>query len=195
MKRAPVKPIQLTPEQVREIETAVFAVVEQKLDSRFYLLDVAFEKEAGYWYLRVYTEAKEGAISISDCEQISRELDPVVEPLPILADLVYSLEISSPGLFRPLKRQREFDFFAGRVVRIETPAPVLKGKKKAVQPVPAKSAAEGQEGLLQSYDASRNVVVLKSAQNQEIFEVALDESKVVCLNPVIRLPEGDELPE
>jgi len=195
MKRAPVKPIQLMPEQVREIEAAVFAVVEQSLDSRFYLLDVTCEKEAGYWYLRVYVEEKDGAISISDCEQISRDLDPLVEALPELADLVYNLEISSPGLFRPLKRQREFDFFAGRAVRVETPIPVVKGKKKAVGAVPVKSAAVGQEGLLQSYDAGRNVVVLKNPQSQEVFEVALDDSKVVCLNPAVRFPEEDELPE
>jgi ribosome maturation factor RimP len=58
MKRVPVKPIQLTAEQIQVVETAVFATVEPLLPEIFYLLDVALEKESGYWYLRVYVEEK-----------------------------------------------------------------------------------------------------------------------------------------
>lgn len=193
MKRVPVKPIQLTPEQVQEIETAVFDAVEKRLDPRFFLLDVALEKEAGYWYLRIYVELRNGAISISDCEQISRELDPVMDELPALKDLPYNLEISSPGVFRPLKREREFAFFQGRPVRIEVQQPTEKGKKKAAKAGASKPAVKMPEGILQSYDAEKHLVVLKSQQDDKTFEVPLGETQVVCLNPVIHFPEEDEL--
>lgn len=193
MKRVPVKPIQLTPEQVQEIEAAVFAVVDQKLDPRFFLLDVALEKEAGYWYLRIYVEQKDGTISISDCETISRELDPVMDELPALKDLPYSLEISSPGVFRPLRRPREFEFFVGRPVRIEERQPAGKGKKKAGKATAPKSAVKLPEGILQAYFPDRHAVVLKSQQGPETLEVTLEESQMVCLNPVIHFPEDDEL--
>jgi ribosome maturation factor RimP len=186
MKRAPAKPIQLTAEQIHAVETAVFAAVEPQLPENYYLLDVTFEKEAGYWYLRIYVEGKTQPISLSECETISRSLDTLIDELSILKDLSFSLEISSPGLFRPLRRPREFEFFQGKSVRVEDRPVATKGKK-AVIPMRTKA----QEGLLQAFDPASSRLTLKNPQTQENFEVTLDDTKMVCLNPVIHFPEED----
>lgn len=187
MKRAPAKPIKLSPEEIRAIELAVFSVVEKQLDAKFYLLAVDFEKEAGFWYLRIYVEGKQEAISLSDCEQISRALDPLLDELPELQDYSYSLEVSSPGLFRPLKTEREFAFYQGRVLRVETRPPAGKGKSKAK--AAAQAPLRSEEGLLQAYDAQRGVVTLQRMDSVDRVEVALDADTVAFLNPVIRFPD------
>jgi len=186
MKRAPAKPIQLTAEQIQNIETTVFSAVEPQVPDNYYLLDVAFEKEAGYWYLRIYVEGKAQAISLSECETISRSLDTLIDELAILNDLTFSLEISSPGLFRPLRRPREFEFFLGKPVRVEERPPATKGKK-AVIPIKTKP----QDGLLQGFNPENSLLTLKNPQTQEIFEVVLDDTKMVCLNPAIQFPDEE----
>lgn len=186
MKRAPVKPIQLTTEQIQVIETAVLAAVEPQLPAPFYLLDVTLEKESGYWYLRLYVEEKSRGIALSDCETISRLLDPIIDGLPQLQDLIFNLEVSSPGLFRPLRRPREFAFFLGQPVRVEDRPPTTKSKKVAPLPV-----NKPQEGELQAYNPEKPSVTLKNPQTKETFEVTLDATKMVCLNPVIRFPDQE----
>lgn len=186
MKRAPAKPVKLEPDQIREIETRVFELAEKHLDSRFYLLDVSFEKEAGYWYLRVYVEGKDFTISLSDCEVVSRALDPLLDEFPPVKDLSYYLEVSSPGLFRPLRNPREFVFYAGRPVRIES-KPTPKGK-----PGP-KVTVKPQEGTLQAFDPQHNVVTLKQAD--KTVEVALSDDIAVCLNPEVHMPTDEDFSE
>jgi ribosome maturation factor RimP len=185
MKRTPAKPQQLLPAQIQQIESAVFALVEPLLDARFYLLNVTFEKDAGYWYLRIYLEGKDTPVSLSDCETVSRQIDASLDALPALKDLSYSLEVSSPGVFRPLKTQREFDFYQGRPVRIET----LQSKKKTKQ-APPKSSISGPEGVLKAYDINNQVLTLQQA-NGETVEVSLTPEQVVYLNPVLHFPEGE----
>lgn len=181
MKRAPAKPIKLEAEQIGTIESAVFALVEKQLDAAFYLLAVNFEKESGYWYLRVYVEGQAAPIALSDCEQISRTIDPQLETLPELKDLSYSLEVSSPGLFRPLRTEREFAFYHGRPVRVES-KPGKKGK-----PVPLKAPEEGQ---LEKFDEAGNLLVLKKPDGKTV-EVALTEDLQVLLNPEIHFPDEE----
>ena len=187
MKRVPAKPIQLTAEQIQVVETAVFAAVEPMMPEKFYLLDVTLEKESGYWYLRVYVEEPHQGIALSDCETISRLLDPMIDALPELQDLPYSLEVSSPGLFRPLRRQREFEFFLNQPVRVEDRPPTTKGKKNVV-PLPK---AKAEEGLLAAYDLEKASVTLKDPVTQQTRDIVLDDTKMICLNPVIRFPDDE----
>lgn len=72
--------------------------------------------------LRVFIEKEEG-ISINDCERVSREIEAVLDvedPIPYS----YILEVSSPGLDRPLKNVKDFKKYTGRTVRIVTHDPV-----------------------------------------------------------------------
>ena len=61
---------------------------------------------AGSWYLRVYID-KEGGIAVDDCEVVSREADPILDTDDCIEES-YILEVSSPGLGRPLKKDKDF---------------------------------------------------------------------------------------
>lgn len=91
------------------------------------LVDVEFAKEGGRWILRVYID-KPGGISHSDCEAVSKRLDTLLDekdPIP----QSYYLEVSSPGIERPLKKLKDFQRFRGHMVRVTTFTP-LEGRKK-----------------------------------------------------------------
>ncbi|WP_373532144.1 ribosome maturation factor RimP [Vampirovibrio sp.] len=191
MKNAPVKPIQFKPEQIQDIQQAVFSLAETHLDEKYFLVDTVFEKEMGYWYLRLYVDLKEGSISISECEAISRSLDTLIEALPSLTDAAYFLEVSSPGLFRPIKTEREFAFYQGEPVRI-TGTPDIKNKKKAAKTLVSDLPTVA-EGTLQGYDVAKQALSLKDPKTGKLFEVCLDPSQSVYLNPVIRFPEEEDL--
>ncbi len=197
MKRAPAKPIKLSPEAIQALEAALLPVIEKALDPRFYLLAVAFEKEAGYWYLRVYVEGRDFVISLDDCERISRALDPLIDEWPGLAELSFSLEVSSPGLFRPLSTPREFDFYAGRPVRIEArPTDAEKAQaKKQLKKQAFVAPKILHEGTLQGFDPIQNKLKLKKNTSDELFDVPLTPDVLVVLNPELRLPDdGTEAP-
>ena len=71
-------------------------------ENNFELVDVEYVKEAGTWYLRAYID-KEGGIAVDDCEVISRKLSDWLDKEDFIDDS-YILEVSSPGLGRPLKK-------------------------------------------------------------------------------------------
>ena len=80
------------------------------------LWDVEYVKEAGTWFLRVYID-KEGGVSIDDCEAVSRPLsDKLDEVDPIEGS--YTLEVSSAGADRPLKKPEHFAQFMGEQVEV-----------------------------------------------------------------------------
>ena len=81
-------------------------------------VDVEYVKEGGDYYLRCYID-KEGGVGIDDCEEVSNRLDPKLDEADIISD-AYILEVSSPGLGRPLKRPRDFEFAMGKEIEIKT---------------------------------------------------------------------------
>ena len=90
------------------------------------LLDVEYVKEAGEWFLRVYID-KDGGVDINDCEAVSRPLsDALDEADPIEGS--YTLEVSSAGLDRVLKRPEHFAAFLGSQVDVRLYRP-LEGRK------------------------------------------------------------------
>ena len=81
------------------------------------LVDLEFVKEGQSWYLRLYLD-KEGGITLDDCEKASRAIEVVMdEKDPI--EQAYYLEVSSPGLDRPLKKEKDFIKYAGEVVDVK----------------------------------------------------------------------------
>ena len=72
----------------------------------FELVDVEYVKEGDTWYLRAYID-KEGGISLDDCELISRKVSDWLDKEDFIQDS-YILEVSSPGLGRPLKKDKDF---------------------------------------------------------------------------------------
>ncbi len=108
---------------VRQVEELVKPIVDA-LDLE--LVDVEFVKEGSQWYLRVYID-KPGGVDIDDCQAVSERLDVLLDekdPIP----QSYILEVSSPGIERPLKKPEDYRRFAGSLVTVNTYAPI-DGKK------------------------------------------------------------------
>lgn len=107
----------------KSIEATIEEMVAKITDPReFEIVDVEYVKEAGEYYLRVYID-KEGGISLSDCESVSRELSEVLDVKDPIKDN-YFLEVSSPGLDRPLKKDKDFVRYQGRDVEIKLYKPM-----------------------------------------------------------------------
>lgn len=84
----------------------------------FELVDVEYVKEAGNWYLRAYID-KPGGIAVDDCEVISRALSDKLDEEDYIEDS-YILEVSSPGLGRPLKKDKDFQRSIGKEIEVRT---------------------------------------------------------------------------
>ncbi len=96
-------------------------------EHQFELVDVEYVKEGGSWYLRAYID-KEGGISVDDCEVISRILSDWLDKEDFIQDS-YILEVSSPGLGRPLKKEKDFARSIGKDVEIRLYKAINKSKE------------------------------------------------------------------
>lgn len=105
-------------------EELVLPLVEA---NNFELVDVEYVKEAGTWYLRIYID-KEGGIMINDCELVSRAFSDILDKEDYIED-AYILEVSSPGLGRPLKKDKDFQRNLGEEVEVRTYKPIEKQKE------------------------------------------------------------------
>ena len=102
----------------KSIEATIETMVAEITDPRnFEIVDVEYVKEAGEYYLRIFLD-KEGGISLTDCEEVSRALSEVLDAKDPIKEN-YFLEVSSPGLDRPLKKDKDFVRYAGRDVEIK----------------------------------------------------------------------------
>ena len=93
----------------------------------FDLVEVEYTKEGPNWYLRVYID-KQGGITVDDCQRVSEELSDELDRMDPI-DHSYILEVSSPGINRPLKTQRDYEYFRGRMIDIKLYSPI-KGEKE-----------------------------------------------------------------
>ena len=118
-------------------------------EHNFELVDVEYVKEGGNWYLRAYID-KEGGITVDDCEVISRTLSDWLDREDFIADS-YTLEVSSPGLGRPLKKDKDFERSLGEAVELRLYKPRDKQKEFA--------------GILKGYD--RETVTVETEDGRE----------------------------
>jgi ribosome maturation factor RimP len=103
----------------RETESTVSEIVEPIVASQgMELVAVEYQREARGWVLRIYID-KQGGVSLDDCVLVSNEVGTVLD-VEDLFESPYTLEVSSPGLNRILKKERDFRRFKERVVRIRT---------------------------------------------------------------------------
>lgn len=107
-----------------KIESALVAPVAEM---GYELIDVEFKKEDGNWVLTLYIDSPNG-ITIDDCEAVSRRVDPILDELDPI-EQAYYLSVSSPGLDRPIKKDRDFERNIGKMVQVKLYAP-LEGKKE-----------------------------------------------------------------
>ena len=120
---------------------------------QFELVDVEYVKEAGNWYLRAYID-KEGGITVDDCEMISRVFSDWLDKEDFIGES-YIMEVSSPGLGRPLKKDKDFARSIGDEVEIRLYRPREKQKEFA--------------GVLKAYDKSA-VTIGQEDGSQMVFD-------------------------
>ena len=136
-----------------EIELHCTELVTPILDElHFELVDVEYVREVGEYYLRVYID-KEGGINIDDCVTVSRALEAKLDEADKLED-AYILEVSSPGLTRPLKKEKDFARSMGKDVEIHTYRSINRCKDFC--------------GVLKVYDA--NTVTIETDGEEMVFE-------------------------
>jgi len=102
-----------------EYEQKTEAIIQPIVDAHgFELVDVEYVKEGGTWYLRAYID-KPGGITVDDCELVSRAANDILDEQDFVEDS-YVFEVSSPGLGRPLKKDKDFARSIGEEVEIRT---------------------------------------------------------------------------
>ncbi|MBU5469616.1 ribosome maturation factor RimP [Falcatimonas sp. MSJ-15] len=122
-------------------------------ENNFELVDVEFVKEGSNWYLRAYID-KEGGITVDDCELVSRALSDLLDEKDFI-DEAYILEVSSPGLGRPLKKDKDFVRSIGEEVEIKLFRAINKQKDYT--------------GYLKAYDKD-TVTIEDEDENEMVFE-------------------------
>lgn len=93
----------------------------------FELVDVEYVKEGGIYYLRACID-KEGGITVNDCEAVSREMNDLLDEKDFIPDS-YTFEVSSPGLGRPLKKEKDYIRNMGKEVEIRTYRAINRSKE------------------------------------------------------------------
>ena len=111
-----------------ELRGRLWPVVEPIVeDEGLELVEVEFVHQNGSWVLRIYMDAP-GGVRIEDCERVSRRLSPVLD-VENLIPHHYTLEVSSPGVPRPIRKARDFERLSGERARIEMALP-MNGRKR-----------------------------------------------------------------
>lgn len=124
---------------------------------QFELVDVEYVKEAGNWYLRAYID-KEGGITVDDCEVISRLLSDWLDKEDFIEDS-YIMEVSSPGLGRPLKKDKDFERSLGDEVELR----LFKARNKQKEFT----------GVLKSYDKEQVTIELEDGTEETFARAEL----------------------
>ena len=135
----------------QKAEALVTPIVEKY---GFELVDVEYVKEGGNFYLRAYVD-KPGGITVEDCETVSREFSDKLDEADFI-DEAHIMEVSSPGLGRPLKKEKDFKRSMGEEVEIRTYRPINREKEFY--------------GVLTAYD--ENSVTIDCEGEEKIFQKA-----------------------
>ena len=128
------------------------------------LVDLLYQRESRGWMLRFFID-KEGGINLDDCAQASREISAILDVEDVIPN-VYTLEVSSPGIERPLKKAKDFVRFSGQLIKVKTVLscdPDERGRKR-------KSFV----GMLDGLDGEDVLLTLKEKKATQI-RIALDQ--------------------
>ena len=134
----------------KKAEALILPIINK---NNYELVDVEFVREGSNWFLRAYVD-KEGGFSVNDCEKVSREFSDLLDKEDFIEES-YILEISSPGLGRPLKKDKDFERSIGEEVEVKL-----------------YKAFEGQKefsGTLEAYDA-QTVTIGFEDNTEKTFE-------------------------
>ncbi len=126
------------------------------------VVDVEFKKEGANWFLRIFID-KDGGIMIDDCEAVSRGVSDELDKVDPISQ-AYFLEVSSPGIYRILKRDKDFIKYKGYNIEVKLYKP-LEGKKKL-------------KGILADF---KNDIIYIEIESGEIIEINKKDSGKVTL--------------
>ena len=129
----------------------------------FELVDIEYVKEAGTWYLRIYMD-KPGGITIDDCELVSRAFSEILDREDYIEDS-YIMEVSSPGLLRPIKKDKDFERNLEKEIEIKTYRMIDKTKDFV--------------GVLKSYD--KDSITIEDENGERTFQ----RSDLALIRPYI----------
>ena len=144
-------------EYEQKAEELITPIVEA---NGFELVDVEYVKEGGTWYLRAYID-KEGGITVDDCEIVSRAFSDRLDAEDFIDD-AYIMEVSTPGLGRPLKKERDYQRNLGEEVEIRTYRMVNKQKEF--------------RGILKAYDKATVTI-----ENENEEEMVFDKENIALI--------------
>lgn len=140
------------------IEQKAEELIQPVIDGHgFELVDIEYVKEGQDWYLRAYID-KEGGITIDDCETVSRAFSDLLDEADFISD-AYILEVSSPGLGRPLKKEKDFKRSVGKDIEVHT-YKSIDGEKEFI-------------GTLKSYDDDSVVLVFEDGTEESFLRKEL----------------------
>ena len=132
---------------------------------QFELVDVEYVKEGGTWYLRAFID-KEGGITVNDCEAVAREMNELLDAEDFISES-YIFEVSSPGLGRPLKKEKDYIRNMGKEVEIRTYRAINRSKEFY--------------GILKEYDKDSVTIV---DENEEIQ--TFQKSEIALIRQAVR---------
>ena len=136
------------------------------LELNLELVDIEYVREGGYNFLRIYVENLKNETTLDDCVTLSTKIDSIIDTM--IEDKFY-LEVSTPGLERKLKKEKDFLRFLGRVINVKTRSNIDNKKRF--------------EGELKNF--KENVVYIKDNMNDEIVEIPLEKIKEARLSFVL----------
>lgn len=142
-------------------------------ENNFELVDVEYVKEAGQWYLRAYVD-KEGGITINDCELVNRAWSDMMDQDDFISD-AYVLEVSSPGLGRQLKKEKDFKRSIGEDVDVK----FYQGRKLPIGKNGKEVSVKELTGTLLAYTA--DTITLETDFSPE-YEILRKEISTVKLS-------------
>lgn len=133
------------------------------------LADVEYVRDGGYNYLRVYVEKEEGITTLDDCIDFSRKIDGIADEL---IDEKFFLEVSTPGIERKLKKEKDFLRFAGENINVQTKSNI-EGTKKF-------------NGKLEKFE--NGVIFISDGKLNKVIQIPIEKLKKA--NLVYEIPNG-----
>ena len=152
---------------MEKINEKIFEKINPTIEALGYeIVDVEYLKKGSDATLTVYIDKVPVGISLDDCEKVSIAIDPLLDELNPTNDEPYTFNVSSPGLDRPFKKQRDFERNYGKEVEIKLYAP-MQGKKIF-------------EGVLVSHNDNVTEIELDGKQ------VKIENSKIAIARPLVK---------
>ncbi len=149
----------------QKVEDIVYDLCKPIVDRHgFELVEIEYKKEGAEWYLRIYLD-KEGGITIDDCQAVSEEVSELLDQADPI-EHSYIFEVSSPGIDRPLKTERDYQKNMNKLLEIKLYSPV-DGKKQI-------------EGVLAGYDEEKVII----EQNGKMTEIKKDS--IAIIRPAVK---------